>query len=124
MSISLGDEEIREVISYYAEGMRTANVEVLRKAFHPIAILSGYLGDEQIVAPIEGLFEWVGANPAPETYDHSILAIEITGRVATATIRETDPHGSVIDYFHLLHDGERWSIVSKLWDAEEDDSHH
>jgi hypothetical protein len=24
----------------------------------------------------------------------------------------------VIDHFHLLKIGERWSIVSKLWDAE------
>jgi hypothetical protein len=27
-------------------------------------------------------------------------------------------HGVVIDHFHLLKIGERWSIVSKLWDAE------
>ena len=27
-------------------------------------------------------------------------------------------HGVVIDHFHLLKVGERWSIVSKLWDAE------
>ena len=27
-------------------------------------------------------------------------------------------HRVVIDHFHLLKIGERWSIVSKLWDAE------
>ena len=47
----------------------------------------------------------------------AILAIEVTGRVATATVRETSPEGRVIDYFHLLKDNGRWSIVSKLWDA-------
>jgi hypothetical protein len=83
-----------------------------------LAILCGYLGDEQIAALIEGLYEWVRSNPGPETYNCSILGIEITGRVATAKVRETDPHGDVIDYFHLLKDGDRWSTVSKLWDAE------
>ena len=42
----------------------------------------------------------------------------MTGRVATARVRESDHHGVVIDHFHLLKAGERWSIVSKLWDAE------
>ena len=38
--------------------------------------------------------------------------------IATARVRESDRHGVVIDHFHLLKVGERWSIVSKLWDAE------
>jgi hypothetical protein len=46
------------------------------------------------------------------------LGIELTGRVATARVRESDAHGVVIDHFHLLKVGERWSIVSKLWDSE------
>ena len=44
--------------------------------------------------------------------------IEVTGRVASATVRETSHDGDVIDYFHLLKDKNRWWIVSKLWDAE------
>ena len=47
-----------------------------------------------------------------------ILSIDVTRRVATVTARETDAHGTVIDYFHLLKVGDNWSIVSKLWDAE------
>jgi len=35
-----------------------------------------------------------------------------------AKVRESDRHGVVTGYFHLLKVGERWSIVSKLWDAE------
>ncbi len=112
------ESAIREAINYYAQGMRAANVEMLKEAFHLQAILCGYLDDEMIAAPIEGLYEWVSSNPAPEVFNLSILAIEITGRVATATVRETDSHGDVIDYFHFLKDGNRWWIVSKLWDAE------
>ena len=121
MNSSNDENGIREAINYYAEGMRTGNVEVLRQGFHEQAILCGYLGDELIAAPIEGLFEWVNSNPAPattgEAFDCEVLSVEITGRVATAKIRETH-EGAVIDYFHLLKHGDRWSIVSKLWDTE------
>ena len=117
MSLS-AESGIREAINYYAEGMGAANVEILKKAFHQQAILCGYLDDEMIASPIEGLYDWVSSNPAPEVFNLSILAIEVTGRVGAATVRETDSHGDVIDYFHLLKDNDRWWIVSKLWDAE------
>jgi hypothetical protein len=35
-----------------------------------------------------------------EEFGCSILAIETTGRVAAATIRETSHDGDLIDYFH------------------------
>jgi hypothetical protein len=121
MNASSEEDGIREAINYYVEGMRTGNVETLRKGFHQLAILCGYLGDEMIAAPIEGLYEWVNSNPAPaqtgEVFDCSILSIEITGRVASVSMRETSHEGEVIDYFHLLKDQDTWSVVSKLWDA-------
>jgi hypothetical protein len=65
MNSSADENGIREAINYYIEGMRTGNVEVLRQGFHQQAILCGYLGDEMIAAPIEGLYDWVNSNPAP-----------------------------------------------------------
>ena len=122
MNISSEETGVLEAINYYTEGMRTGKVEILKKGFHQQAILCGYLGDEMIAAPIEGLYDWVNSNPAPaetgEIFGCAILATEVTGRVAAATVRETSHEGDVIDYFHLLKDRERWWIVSKLWDAE------
>ena len=122
MNGSSEENGIREAINYYVDGMRTGSVESLKKGFHQQAILCGYLGDEMIAAPIEGLYEWVDSNPAPSTtgevFDCSIFSIEITGRVAAAKVRENSHEGNVIDYFHLLKVGDRWWIVSKLWDAE------
>ena len=121
MNSSKEETAIRNTINYCAEGMRTGSVETLKQGFHQQAILCGYLGDEMIAAPIEGLYDWVNSNPAPattgEAYDCVVLSLEITGRVASAKIRETH-EGAVIDYFHLLKDKNRWWIVSKLWDAE------
>ena len=122
MNSSLQENGIREAIKYYADGMKSHSVEILKEGFHRQAILCGYLVDQMFAAPIQGLYDWVQSNPAPaetgEVFDCSILAIEITGRVATATVRETSHEGDVIDYFHLLKDKDRWWIVSKLWDAE------
>ena len=122
MNASSDESRIHEAIDYYAEGMRTGSVEILKKGFHQQAILCGYLGDEMITAPIEGLYDWVKSNPAPaktgEVFNCTVLSIEITRRVAAAAVRETSHEGDVIDYFHLLKVGDRWWIVSKLWDAE------
>ncbi len=110
MTTSFEEQSIRETISFYAEGMRTGDVETLKRAFHEQAILCGYLGDDLIAGPIAALYDWVAANPAPAvTGDPSsceTLGIEMTGRVATARVRESDHHGIVIDHFHLLKIGE------------------
>ena len=122
MTTSFDEQGIRETITLYAEGMRTGDVEALQRGFHEQAILCGYLGDDLIAGPIAALYDWVAANPAPaatgDPFSCETLGIEVTGRVATVRVRESDHHGVVIDYFHLLKVGERWSIVSKLWDAE------
>ncbi len=122
MNESSDERHIRAVIDHYADGMRTGHVETLQRAFHEQAILCGYLGEHLIAGPIAELYDWVAANPAPATtgdrYTCEVLGITITGRVAIAAVRETDLHGAVIDHFHLLQVGDRWSVVSKLWDAE------
>jgi hypothetical protein len=118
MTTSFNQQGIQAAIAFYVEGMRTGDAETLKRGFHEQAILCGYLGDD----PIAVLYEWVAANPAPaatgDPYSCDTLGIEVTGRVATARVRESDQHGVVIDHFHLLKVGERWSIVSKIWDAE------
>jgi hypothetical protein len=122
MNNSTDEAAIKQIVDYYTEGMRTGDVAVLKKAFHPLAILCGYLGDYQIASPIQVLYDWRAENPAPETagetFDCVVLSVEITGRVASAKVRETHEGEVAIDYFHLLNDNGRWSIVSKLWDAE------
>ena len=118
MTAITDERAIRETIDHYSNGMKSADVASLKNAFHELAILCGYIGDELIAAPIQGLYDWVESNSVPEDYTCTVLGIEIIGRVATAKVRETDLHGDVIDHFHLLKVGDRWWIVSKIWDAE------
>ena len=65
MDESSEERGIRDAIAHYVDGMRTGNIETLKRGFHEQAILCGYLGDELIAAPIAALYDWVGANPAP-----------------------------------------------------------
>lgn len=118
MTQATDENGIRDVIKFYSEGMMTGDVSLLKRAFHELAILCGYLGEELIAAPIQGLYDWVESSPVPETYSCTVINVEVTGRVAIAKIREVDPHGTVIDHFHLLKVGDGWSIVSKIWDAD------
>ena len=122
MSKSVEETDIRDAINRYVDGTRAGNVETLKEGFHAQAILCGYLGDHLITAPIRGYYDWVAENPAPVVtgipFECEVQSIEVTGRVATATVRETSHGEIVIDYFHLLKVDGRWWVVSKLWDAE------
>jgi hypothetical protein len=40
------------------------------------------------------------------------VALKVRPRVATARVRESDHHGVVIDHFHLMKVGNRWSTVT------------
>ena len=122
MSKAAEETGIRDAINRYVEGTRAGKVDTLKEGFHDLAILCGYLGDDLIAAPIQGYYDWVADNPAPVVtgvpFECEIVKIEVTGRVATATVRETSHGEVVIDYFHLLKSDGCWRIVSKLWDAE------
>ena len=121
MTNAADEQAIRAVIAHYADGMKSHSVDALKRAFHDQAILCGYLGDDLIAGPISELYAWVGANPSPDAtgdpYACDILNIQVTGRVASVSVRELY-HDTAIDYFHLVKAGDRWSIVSKLWDSE------
>ena len=121
MERSAEESAIRGAVAHYAEGMKAHDVGALKRAFHEQAILCGYLGDDLIAGPIAELYAWIASNPSPvasgDAYACDILSIDVTGRVASATVRELY-HDTSIDYFHLLKIGDRWAIVSKLWDSE------
>ena len=117
MTISSDEVAIHRTIAQYSEGMRTGDVETLRKAFYEVAILCKNLGEEIIVAPIEELYDRVDANGTASDYSCSVLGIEITGRLAAARIRERDLYSEVIDDLHLAKVSNRWRIISKISDV-------
>ena len=113
---------IRQVLDLYIDGVRQGHVETLREAFHPQAVMFGWKGADLFVTPIQGLFDYVAAMPAPaqsgEPVEFSLTSLEVTGHAAAATLAMDSYHQhDFTDYFQLLKVEGRWWIVSKLFNA-------
>lgn len=50
-------EAIRKAARQYHEGLQTGNIELLKKSFHPQAMMYG----PGMILPIQGLFDYVAA---------------------------------------------------------------
>lgn len=115
-------ESIRTTINLYADGVRTGNVDMLKKAFHPKAMMYGASGDNVTIVEIEGLYAYVASNEAPEKrgepHQCFITAMDYAGNAAFAEMTEESSHGfDYTNYFQLLKIEGQWMIVSKSYNA-------
>jgi len=111
---------IRDTIDRYVEGMRTADVALLRSAFHEHANMFGDFGDDLMAAPIQTLFDWAAADlePGATGADHhvEIEDVEIAGDVALARVHERDFFGgNAREFFTLVRSPDGWQITCKSW---------
>ena len=81
---------VRQTIDLYIEGVRHGKVESLQQASHPQALMYGWLGNNLFITPIQGLYDYVAAQPAPATSGEPIqfiiTAIHVTGNSATVEL--------------------------------------
>lgn len=118
---------IEKTIQYYIDGVKNFDTDLIRKAFHPDSVLSGYMVMPD--GPDEGVFVFdkvldlmVGymesAPPVSETspnYTGRILSIEVHGRLATALIVEEGLEGrDFINHFQIQKIDGEWLITSKV----------
>lgn len=111
-------EAIRKVAMLYYEGLQTGNIELLKKAFHPKAMMYG----PGMIVEIQGLFDYVAANPSPaktgENHQCFITKIDCVGNAASVEMLQHSYLGvSYINYFQLLKLDGNWIIVSKSFDV-------
>ena len=114
------DAAIRATIGKYEAGMRAGSIDTLRSAFHEQAIMSGYLGDQLMIVPIQGLYDFVASNPAPaasgEPFGVEVRSIHVAGNTAVAVIAEHSYLGfEFIDSFQMLKIDGQWTIISKVF---------
>ncbi|MDR0818004.1 MAG: nuclear transport factor 2 family protein [Oscillospiraceae bacterium] len=111
---------VKATVDDYIQGTYTADAALLKSVFHEKAALSGYMSAEILIASPEAFIADVTSKPSMKSsgtqYETEVTDIEITGKIATATVTETGFFGEVSfrDYFHLIHDKE-WKIISKLF---------
>lgn len=108
---------VKAVVEAYAKGTATRDIDLLKQAFHPQALMSGYFGPDLLVGGPEPFYAQLEGNPHPDdSYAHDIVEISVTGSTAVARLIEDNLYGlSFVNDFHLLKQDGKWSIVSKLF---------
>jgi len=111
-------DNIRKAASLYAAGLQQGNLDLLKKAFHPQAMMYG----PNMIVPIQGLFDYVSASTAPdksgESHQCFITKIDCTGNAASVEMAQQSYQGiNYINYFQLLKLEGNWVIVSKSFDV-------
>ena len=111
---------VRTVIESYIEGSYNADTDLLKRCFHPDALMSGYYrGDLEIGSP-QTFFDQLDSEPSSkssgEDYRAEISFIHIAGGMASAGVVEDNLLGTnYVNHFHLLKIDDQWSIVSKIY---------
>jgi hypothetical protein len=113
---------IESTITRYFRGMKEADVDLLKSAFHEHAGFFGPFGDQLIAAPISHLYDWVAGNLTPDASgsDHEIDIdnIEVQGPIAMARCTEKGFLGhDFAEYFTLLKTDDGWKITNKSYAA-------
>lgn len=107
-------------IDRYADGLHNGNVETLKQAFRPEAILAGYLDKQLAIAPVQSLYDFVSQNDSPakrgDKFAYEIVSIKASGSTAVVHLSERAYLGFNYETsFHMVKVDGRWWIVSKLF---------
>ncbi len=120
----LNDElaSILKTANLYIDGVHNGDVEMLKSAFHPKAMMYGSSDNNNTIIEIEGLYSYVAANDAPvktgEAHQCFITGIRYAGNAAIIEMVEESAHGfDYTNYFQLLKIDGTWLIVSKAYNA-------
>lgn len=115
---------IRQTIQVYIDGLQNGDVDLLRTAFHPKAMMYSMTGNEEMAVEIEGLYAFAAGHDSPsktgEPHNCVITHIHYTGNVANVEMMQEACFGSdYMNYFQLLKTGSKWTIVSKTYTGEQ-----
>lgn len=115
-------QAIRDTVNLYIQGLQTGNIDTLRKAFHPKAMMYGASPKAVTIVEIEGLYGFVTANfPPPKAEDSHqcfITSIQYAGNAASVEMIEESAYGNdYTNYFQLLKIEGQWLIVSKAFNS-------
>lgn len=110
---------VRETVANYLHGLKFNDVESLKKAFLPEAMLyfvkkNGELGQLTQAQWYEGFKASAGKE---EEGDLSVASVDVSGNAASAKIEEDYPKSHYTDYVSLLKVNGEWKIVNKIFYA-------
>ncbi len=109
-------DAIAATIQLYVDGAISGSTEQLKPAFHPDAVIHGYVGPDLFAGPIQMFFDWHDENgPAPDLKS-TIANIDIEGTIATVRQELDNWTGHrFTDMFTLLKEDGTWKITAKVF---------
>jgi hypothetical protein len=115
-------QSISKTIQLYIDGVHNGEVEMLKKAFHPKAMMYGANPGGNNIVDIDGLYGFVSSNePVVKTSKNHrciVTSIRYHGNAGVVEMEEVDAYGhDYVNYFQLLKIDGSWVIVSKSYNA-------
>lgn len=115
--------EIEAVIRIYFECMHESSAEKTHAAFHPKAMITGYLPNglqQMTVADFAGFV--ASQQPSPKAQGVAerleIVSLEIAGNTAVARVRDDYLGMTFLDTLSFLKTDDAWQIYNKLFHVE------
>ena len=117
--------DIRAVLKTYFDGLYTCDTALLAEAFHPRAVYATADETPPLIRSMEEYFPVVAKRRSPASQNAPrrdvIESIEFAGEnAAMARVRCTINTRDFVDFLCLIHDGERWRIMSKIFHIAEE----
>ncbi len=111
---------VRTAIESYIKGSYTADTDLLKRCFHPDALMSGYYRGDLEIGSTQPFLNQLDSEPSPkssgEDYQAEISFIHIAGSMASAGVVEDNLLGrNYVNHFHLLKIDDQWRIISKMY---------
>ena len=110
-------DDVLAVVQGYADGLKTGDVEQLKKTFHKDAVMYGHLPEELSQGSIENLYTYVekfGAAPNIKTH-LTVLHKTPTTAIVRVEMESDAADEDFTDYHSLIKVDGAWKVVSKLF---------
>ena len=105
------------IVDNYTLGTKNRDIDLLKSIFHEDCIMTGYLGPDFLNGSTEPFYDALRNNEIGPDYTSETTELNVTDRIATATVVEKNLLGlDFTSHFHLAQqpDGQ-WLITSKLF---------
>ena len=116
-------EAIEQIVQVYFDSMYESDLEKVKIAFHPNAMISGNFGGSFLEMDREDFGKFVISQQPTQkekgdTPRLEILSIEIAGETAVARVRDDYLGQTFLDTLSMVKLGGIWSIYNKLYHIE------
>lgn len=110
-------DDVLAVVQGYVEGLKTGNVEQLKKMFHKDAVMYGHLQEGLSEGSIENLYTYVEKfGSAPNIKTHlAVLHKTPTTAIVRVELESDAADEDFTDYHSLIKVDGEWKVVAKLF---------